>query len=189
MGTLSGPEIRKQYKAGRIHIEPFVEANLGPNSYDLTLSPNLLEYILGVETIGRRLEAFLDVRKSPETKKLVIQPQGLILYPGRFYLGATNEEAGSDHYVPCIEGRSSMARLGISPHVSAGFGDHGFKRQWTLEITVQLPVRIYPDIRICQVIFQDLIGEPMRYDERASSKYHQSTGVVASRSHLDYPDQ
>ncbi len=187
MGILSGPEIRKQHKAGRIHIEPFVEANIGPNSYDLTLSSTLLVYVL--EITESKISVCLDAHKPTKTKEIVIPPHGLVLSPGHFYLGATNEEAGSDHYVPCIEGRSSMARLGISPHVSAGFGDHGFKRQWTLEITVQLPVRIYPDMRICQIVFQDLIGVPMRYDQRAGSKYHQSTGVVASRSHLDYSDQ
>jgi len=174
MGILSGPEIRNAVKSGQVFIDPFNDAHVGPNSYDLTLADELLVYVSN----GK----FMDVREDNETVAHRIPNDGMILYPGTLYLGSTVEAAGSDHYVPCIEGRSSMARLGLSPHVSAGFGDHGFKCRWTLELTVTQPIRIYAGIRICQVFFHSLLGEKQPYN----GKYANSNGVVASRAHEDY---
>ncbi len=182
MGILSGPEIVDQVNAGRIIIDPFDEENVGPNSYDLRLGPNLLIYGNSPpETYVNQLTC-LDVREDNPTVGVVIPADGKVLEPGVLYLGSTIEKAGSDHYVPCIEGRSSMARLGISMHVTAGFGDHGFKYVWTLEITVVHPVRVYPGMRCCQIVFHNLIGVRQPY----RGKYVDADGTIASKSHEDF---
>ncbi len=198
MAILTGPAISDSVKSGHIHIEPFIEDHVGPNSYDLRLAPELLVYSVQQEMLqitggpeGNELEWVsrnqpLDVRKENPTTSVHIPDDGYVLKPGILYLGTTMEYAGSDIYVPCIEGRSSMARLGISPHVSAGFGDHGFKGKWTLEITVAHPVRVYAGMRVCQVYFHEMKGEEMRYDRRKGSKYAESHGVEASKSHRDF---
>ena len=175
MGILSGPAIREAFNNGDIHINPWMPENVGPNSYDLRLASTLMIYSAPSSFVP------LDVRKANATKSFEISEIGHVLTPGVLYLASTMEEAGSDMFVPCIEGRSSMARLGISPHVSAGFGDHGFKARWTLEITVTHPVRVYAGMRICQVFFHDLSGERQPYQ----GKYLNSTGVEPSRSFED----
>ena len=117
----------------------------------------------------------------------MIPDDGYVLRPGILYLGSTVEEAGSDFYVPCIEGRSSIGRLGISTHVAAGFGDIGFKQRWTLELTVVHPIRIYAGVRICQVYFHCVEGrKEVLYGDRPGSKYAHSSGVEPSRSYLDF---
>ncbi len=93
--------------------------------------------------------------KNP-TAQLVIPKEGLLLQPGRVYLARTVERTFTDKYVPMLEGRSSVGRLGISVHVTAGFGDIGFNGHWTLEITVEQPTVIYPDVEICQIYYHTI---------------------------------
>jgi dCTP deaminase len=140
---LTGREIEWEIEAQRIEIVPFVKERLGANSYDVTLSSYL--YMLKDQEI--------DVRRPAETVGMGIPEDGLVLQPGRLYLGSTVERTNSPHHVPMYEGRSTMARYGISSHLSAGFGDIGFSGAWTLEITVIYPTRIYPNMRIGQVFF------------------------------------
>lgn len=180
MAKLTGLRIQNEVEAGRIVIDPFNPKHLGPNSYDLTLGPELRlykntpDYHSGINP--------LDAKRENPTKVHTIGHDGYVLYPGKLYLAHTNEIAGSEHYVPCIEGRSSMARLGIQVHLTAGFGDVGFINQWTLEILVVHPVKIYRDIRICQVYFDTLEGT---IDRLYDGKYNETKGAVASRSWLD----
>jgi len=170
MSVLTGPEIIRQVVMGRIHIDPFIESNVGPNSYDLRWGNT---YRLYTNTL-------LDVRGVNPTVEYPFPEEGMILTPGELYIMATIEEAGSDYYRPCIETRSSMARLGITTHLSAGYGDHGFKRQWTLEVTAIKPVKVYPGDRVCQIEFVTMDGKPMPYDQRKSSKYATQTGPTAA---------
>lgn len=143
--------------AGDIFIDPYNEKNVGPNSIDLTLNPKLLVYDNHV----------LDMDKKNPTRDIIIPNDGLMLLPGVFYLGSTNEVATSDRYVPFLEGRSSVARLGITVHAAAGVGDIGFAvvnrkptgATWTLEISVAKPVIVYPNRRVCQVIFLEGVGD------------------------------
>lgn len=173
MAKLTGLRIHNEVEAGHIIIDPFNEDHLGPNSYDLTLGPELRIY----------KGELLDVRKETPTEVFEIDAQdGFILLPGTLYLGHTVEVAGSKSYVPCIEGRSSMARLGILVHLTAGFGDVGFISQWTLEIVVIRPVKIYRDTRVCQIYFDTLEGT---IDRLYEGKYNNSVGAVASRSYKD----
>ena len=109
------------------------------------------------------------------------------LIPGKLYLGRTVERTMSDGFVPMIEGRSSVGRLGIFVHATAGFGDNGFNGYWTLEISCVQPVVIYPEIEIAQIYFHTIAdleddeygeaGIPERYSE---GKYQNNNGIQPS---------
>ena len=180
MALLTGPEIARQVGLGGVTIDPFDPARLGPNSYDLTLAPELLVYGKNYprhlahevsaacrQDPGKMIRYAgavpLDMAAEEPTVALTIPPTGLVLWPGVLYLGATAERAGADDFVPRIDGRSSAGRLGLSVHITAGLGDVGFKDRWTLEITVVVPLRVYAGARICQVTFETVAGEPRPY--------------------------
>ena len=112
---LSGKEIKKRL-GKEIIIEPFNERQLNPNSYNLRLYNELLVYE----------NHLLDMKKENKAKKIIIPKDGLILEPGKLYLGWTVEYTKTDKLVPMLEGRSSIGRLGLFIHVTAGFGDVGF---------------------------------------------------------------
>jgi dCTP deaminase len=147
----------------RIVIEPWDEKQLNPNSYNLTLSKNMRWYP------GKLA---LDVRKKPLCSAHVIIPEGgFVLEPNELYLGCTNEYTESHGLIPMINGRSSLARLGISVHQTGGFGDIGFKGNWTLEITCIRPVRIYADMEFAQLCWFRPFGE---IDQVYDGKYQDS---------------
>lgn len=131
---LSGKEILKNIGKDII-IEPFNEKKINPNSYNLSLHNELLVYE----------DNLLDMKKPNETKKIIIPEDGLILEPGKLYLGRTNEFTKTEKFVPMLEGRSSTGRLGLFIHVTAGFGDIGFAGYWTLEIFCVQPSLMYKD--------------------------------------------
>ncbi|MCL2396947.1 MAG: dCTP deaminase [Defluviitaleaceae bacterium] len=169
---LSGLEIAKKALAGEeIIIRPFDPAKVGPNSYDLHLADKLVVYE----------DEVLDMKQQAKTREITIPAEGIVLQPGRLYLGSTVEHTETLGYVPMLEGRSSMGRLGISIHVTAGFGDVGFKGFWTLEIHCLHPVRIYAGERICQIYYHKIEGEYVPYQ----GKYQGNTGVQASMKYKD----
>jgi len=141
--VLSGRQLGRN-----IIIEPFDPARLNPNSYNLTLHNELLVYE----------EEVLDMKRPARTRRLTIPPEGLVLKPMRLYLGRTAERTETHNLVPMIEGRSSVGRLGLFVHVTAGFGDVGFCGYWTLEMFAVQPVRIYPGVAICQIFYHDIQG-------------------------------
>ena len=173
---LTGNEIKLQVAAGRIVIHPFDEENIGANSYDVHLSDELLAYT----------EAVLDARQDNRYREIKIPPEGLVLLPGRVYLGKTVEYTESTYYVPMYEGRSSMGRLGVFSHVSAGFGDIGFKGSWTLEMIVAQPVRIYPGMRIGQIYWHKPVGEITDYYH---GKYQWQRGIQPSKLYEDFEEE
>lgn len=156
-----------------IIITPFDEKRINPNSYNLSLADELLVYE----------QDELDMKKPNPTKRIVIPEEGLLLEPNRLYLGRTNEFTKTDRYVPMLEGRSSTGRLGLFIHVTAGFGDIGFAGYWTLEIFCVQPVRIYPNVEICQIYYHDIDGE---YDLYSSGKYQNNSGIQASLMYKDF---
>jgi dCTP deaminase len=164
---LSGLEIKKQIDVGKISIDPFDEARLNPNSYNLSLHDELLVYADGV----------LDMRAPQLTQTLRIPEDGLVLEPDRLYLGRTVERTSTDFFVPMLEGRSSIGRLGLYIHVSAGFGDIGFSGFWTLEIHCVQPVRIYAGVEICQIYYHVIQGDYRKYE---GGKYQNNSGVQPS---------
>ncbi len=172
---LTGDEIIRMWNAGRIHIKPFEIENVNPNSYDLTLG--------GVLAIYEDEE--LDMKKNGRVQYLRLPPEGRLLQPGELYLGSTIEECGSDEFATLIEGRSSVARLGILVHLTAGFGDLGFKRKWTLEITVQKPVRVYSGVKVCQAVFQTTVGSRTR---QYKGKYVEQEGPTPSKMYEDFKE-
>src|SRR5690348_1758334 len=106
---LSGHEIRK-HLGKQIVIDPYDEANLNPNSYNLTLHNELMTYE----------ELVLDMRRANRVRRIAIPPEGLVLSPNQLYLGRTIEQTATHGFVPMIEGRSSVGRLGLFVHITAG---------------------------------------------------------------------
>lgn len=169
---LSGKEIEKNMGKDII-IEPFDKNKLNPNSYNLSLSNELLVYDNYV----------LDMKKENKAHKIIIPEDGLILEPNKLYLGRTNEFTKTDRFVPMLEGRSSTGRLGLFIHVTAGFGDVGFSGYWTLEIFCIQPIKIYPNVEICQIYYHDIKGE---YELYKSGKYQNNTGIQPSLMFKDF---
>jgi dCTP deaminase len=118
-----------------------------------------------------------------KTKKIIIPEEGLILEPGKLYLGRTVEYTKTDKFVPMLEGRSSIGRLGLFIHVTAGFGDIGFSGFWTLEIHCIQPVKIYPGVEICQIYYHSIEGE---YEKYSSGKYQNNIGIQPSMLYKDF---
>jgi dCTP deaminase len=170
---LTASEILKQYELGNIIIDPFQENNLSPNSIDLTLGSELFVYD----------ELTLDMKKENRGTYITIPDEGYVLYPRELYLACTNEKCGSDKYVCQIEGRSSIGRLGVSIHHCAGWGDLGFKQEWTLELEVIKPIRIYKNVRICQAVFYQIEGEITKI---YTGKYVSQKGPMPSRMWKDF---
>jgi dCTP deaminase len=164
---LTGDEILKEMHAGNISIEPYDSARLNPNSYNLCLHP----------TLHMLADDVLDMKKKCGTKEIIIPESGFRLEPGHLYLGRTVEFTKSLKHVPLLEGRSSIGRLGISIHATAGFGDVGFCGFWTLEISVVQPVIIYPLIEICQIYYTEVKGKLMEY----KGKYQNNQGIQVSQ--------
>ncbi len=164
---LSGREIERQL-GKRIHIDPFSSDQLNPNSYNLRLHDKLLVY--------RNRE--LDMRQEDFSENVTIPSDGLLLEPNRLYLGRTIEYTATDGYVPMLEGRSSIGRLGLFVHITAGFGDVGFRGFWTLEIFCIQPIRIYAGVQICQVYYHTIEGDYDNYSRKG--KYQNNTGIQHS---------
>lgn len=145
---LSANEIRQRISVGEIKIQDFDEARLGPNSYNLRLDEDLMVY----------KEAVLDPRQDNRTNIVHIPAEGMVLHPGQLYLASTMEYTETHGLVPMIVGRSSVGRLGLGVHVTAGFGDVGFRGRWTLEMVATEPVRVYPGMEICQIYYHTICG-------------------------------
>lgn len=169
---LSGREIERHI-GKEIIIEPYDKSRLNPNSYNLSLANELLVYE----------DYELDMKRKNQVKHIEIPEEGLLLEPNRLYLGRTNEYTETDCFVPMLEGRSSTGRLGLFIHVTAGFGDIGFKGYWTLEIFCVQPIRIYPNVEICQIYYHNIQGD---YDKYISGKYQNNTGIQPSLLYKDF---
>ncbi len=163
---LSGLEIQKQLGT-KIKIDPYDEKNLNPNSYNLTLHHELMTYE----------EVVLDMRKANRVRRLTIPEEGIVLSPNQLYLARTVEMTETSDLVPVIEGRSSIGRLGLFVHVTAGFGDVGFRGFWTLEMFAVQPVRIYAGVQICQIFYHQIAGD---YTNYVSDKYQNNRDIQPS---------
>ncbi len=160
---LSDQSIRQEIKKGSIVIEPFHDRCLGTNSYDVHLAKTLAIYDAAV----------LDAKKPNTISYFEIPPEGYVLKPDQLYLGVTEEYTETLRHVPFLEGKSSVGRLGIDIHATAGKGDVGFKNYWTLEISAKVPVRVYAGMPIGQIIYFETKGEILiSYDQKASAKYN-----------------
>lgn len=169
---LSGIEIKNQL-GKNIHITPFNESQLNPNSYNLTLYNEVLVYD----------NSSLDMKKENTASAIILPEEGIVLEPGKLYLGRTVEYTETDKYVPMLEGRSSIGRLGLFVHITAGFGDVGFSGYWTLEMFCVQPIKIYPGVQICQIFYHSIEGDYKLY---TSGKYQKNKGIQPSLLYKDF---
>jgi dCTP deaminase len=159
---LSDKRIMEEMDKGTIKIHPYSRTSLGSNSYDVHLGAWLATY----------REHILDAKKHNEIEAFEIPVEGFVLYPHIFYLGVTDEYTETHEHVPFLEGKSSTGRLGIDIHATAGKGDVGFCGNWTLEISVKQPVRIYRGMPIGQLIYFPVDGEiEVKYNQKKDAKY------------------
>lgn len=161
---LSDKKILDAIHTGAIVIEPFDRDCLGTNSYDVHLGRGLAIY----------KDHILDARKHNPIEHLEIPDTGFVLHPNTLYLGVTMEYTETHEYVPFLEGKSSVGRLGIDIHATAGKGDVGFCNYWTLEISCTHPVRVYAGMPIGQLIYFAVDGDIENpYNLKKSAKYNQ----------------
>ncbi len=169
---LTGSEIKKRVETEEIVISPFDSENLNPNSYNFTLNPILRVYRPGV----------IDVKVEKPTKTIEIGQEGYVLKPRRLYLASTNEIMGSKYFVPTYAARSSIARLGMFINLSAHLGDVGFIGRWTLQLFALNNIRVYPGMKIGQMMFWRLHGDIELYD----GKYQGADGALSSQIFRDF---
>jgi dCTP deaminase len=175
---LSDKTILQEMHWGNIVISQFNPDHLNPNSVDLTLAPTFKVYTEGV----------LDPRKPNNTVEMTIPEEGFVLEPGEVYLYACNERIGVKNNIRAkVEGKSSLGRLGLFVHVTAGFIDTGFEGSLVLELVATRPIRVYPNMKICQIEFAQVYGPILEtYDKKIGSKYHNQEGVQESKYHQNY---
>lgn len=160
---LSDSDILKAIESRDIVIEPYRREYLGTNSYDVHLGEWLAVYDNEV----------LDAKAHNTITTFRIPDEGMVLEPAKFYLGVTLEYTESHLHVPFLEGKSSIGRLGIDIHATAGKGDVGFCNHWTLEISVKQPIRVYAGMPVGQLIYFATSSKvDVPYNEKASAKYN-----------------
>lgn len=180
MSVLVDRDILEAMDRGAIVIDPFDRACLGTNSYDVHLAPTLRVYSRGerhvrlVDGAAMMFDEPLDTRASRETVDIRIPSDGFVLLPNRLYLASTVERTESHEHVPMLNGRSSIGRLGLSIHVTAGTGDVGFCGPWTMELfVVGMPLRVHAGDPIGQLLWLKTGGVPLvPYGRKSSAKYN-----------------
>lgn len=199
MAILTSHEIRAQVDAGNIKVDPYVEANVQQNSLDVTLGTEVCVYsdVVMLEASSKPRAAlsshelsrliipwvgYLDAKKKNTTYAFSMDESGWLVKPGFLYLMHVNEVLCAPHYVMTLDGRSSLARLGLIVHFTAGHAETGFHGQYTMEVSAMHPLRIYPGMRIAQVIFQTVRGEVEDYKERGNYVRELALGAQPSRS-------
>lgn len=163
---LSDKKILEGIEKGEIVIEPYDRKCLGTNSYDVHLGKHLATY----------KDRVLDAKKHNTIEHFDIPETGFVLEPGTLYLGVTEEYTETHAAVPFLEGKSSIGRLGIDIHATAGKGDVGFCNTWTLEISVTMPVKVYAGMPIGQLIYFAVEGDIENYyNKKKNAKYNTRT--------------
>ena len=179
---LSDRSLREQIQAGRIIIEPFDDRCVQPSSIDLKIGSLF-------RVFRNHTSAVIDVKQNLEelTELITIPDDGVfMLHPGEFVLGSTVERIGvPDDLVARVEGKSSLGRLGLIIHSTAGFVDAGFDGHITLELTniATLPITLYPNMKIGQISFMQMTtpaDSPYGKGARGS-KYQGQRGPTPSR--------
>lgn len=147
---LTGSEIKRNVKLGRIIINPYNESCINPNSYNYHIGDTYIKLNGDIEKNSE-----LDYHKLCDK----IPQEGLVIEPGFVYLCNTAETIGSEKYVTSLIGKSSMGRLGLFLQLSADLGHQNEIHKWTLELTSILPTKIYPFMVIGQVTFWKVFGK------------------------------
>ncbi len=163
---LTDIKIKAAIQNGEIVIEPFRPECLGTNSYDVHLGKHMAVY----------QDQYLDAKKHNTVRHFEIPEEGYVIEPGELYLGVTEEYTETHTTVPFLEGKSSIGRLGIDIHATAGKGDVGFCNTWTLEISCVKPVKVYAGMPIGQLIYFKIDGDIENYyNKKSSAKYNERT--------------
>ncbi|KKL16528.1 hypothetical protein LCGC14_2494670 [marine sediment metagenome] len=187
MTVLSDRTIKEELAAGRLVIEPLDEANIQPASIDLQL-----DRVFRIFRVTRR--PFVDVRQPMDdlTELVTIEDdEPFIIQPGTFVLGSTLEFVTlPDDIVARVDGRSSLGRLGLLVHATAGYIDPGWTGKLTLELSnqSQMPIALYYGMKISQISFLRMstpVDRPYG-SEGLASKYQGQTGPTPSRIFQDF---
>ncbi len=179
---LSDATIRTEIGEGRIVVDPFDDAMVQPSSIDVRLDPRFLVFRNHTRAIIDVKEDLSDLTEPVEAN----EKEPFILHPGEFVLGATAERfALPDDIVGRVEGKSSLGRLGLLIHTTAGFVDAGFEGQLTLELSnvATLPITLYPGMKIGQLSFlrMDRPAEVPYGADSLGSKYRGQVGPTPSQ--------
>ncbi|MEO8291681.1 MAG: dCTP deaminase [Actinomycetota bacterium] len=181
---LSDRTIREQIEAGRIVIDPFDPACVQPSSVDLHVDAEF-------RVFRNNRYPFIDVKQDQDLTELVeVKPdEPFILHPGEFVLGSTLERVSiPDDLVARLEGKSSLGRLGLLIHSTAGYVDPGWDGFLTLELSnvANLPITLYPGMKIGQISFFQLTTAAETPYGSAGNKYQNQRGPTASRFHQEF---
>lgn len=193
MAILTGSEIKRQIKEDRIEISPYFEEKVQPNSYDISLGDKVSYYSLTdyFIQVGQHNEAtcfekygmlalnattdedcgfirtipVLDSKQNNTMITDIINDNGYVFLPNILYLVESSEEFWSDKFVSEVSGTSSLARLGITVHKTAGYSNLGHRFKWVLEVEVTHAVKVYKGMKIGQVYFHTTHGDnDIQYD-------------------------
>jgi dCTP deaminase len=182
---LSDRSIREEIEAGRIVIDPFDAECVQPSSIDLHVDAQF-------RVFANSRYPFIDVKiDQPDMTELVEVTNGepFILHPGEFVLGSTLERVAlPDDLVARLEGKSSLGRLGLLIHSTAGYVDPGWDGYLTLELSnvANLPITLYPGMKIGQISFFRLTTPAESPYGSAGNKYQGQRGPTPSRSFRDF---
>ena len=188
--VLSDKTIKEYLQSGKILIDPIDQSDIQPASVDLHIDKGILIF-------KNSAEPFIDLKKElPNLTESVIisKDEPFMLHPGEFVLASTIERIKlSDNVVGRLEGKSSLGRVGLLIHSTAGYVDPGWDGQLTLELTnvAKLPITLYYGMRIGQISFLDLStsAENPYGSSKLSSRYQGQTDATASKIHLDFDSQ
>jgi dCTP deaminase len=187
--VLSDRSIREEIARGRLVIDPLEDGCIQPSSVDLRLARLFRVFRVGVMPrpyldVRYPMEGFTELVEAPDDEPFIIQP-------GEFVLGATMETVVlPDDLVARVDGKSSLGRLGLLIHATAGFVDPGWNGKLTLELSnvAKMPIAVRPGMRICQISFLRLStpAERLYGSPELGSKYQGQTEPTASRGHQDF---
>lgn len=185
----------KEYLEQGSGVIGYKPEHINPNSVDLTLNSEMSIYKNRV----------LDCRQKNEVDKIEIPEDGYMLIPNVIYLVSTNESIdlkpldfekticstgvkykAKKDICAKVEGKSSLGRLGMFSHITAGWIDAGFKGSLVLELTVIQPLKIYPNMKICQVAFYECTEVETNYGQKEGSKYQNQVGAQESKMHENF---
>jgi len=195
-------KIREYIKGGKIKVEPFDEDMIGPASLDIrlgykfrvfkTLEREVIDIKDYYEDVYTRIgteEYIMHIGKYSDLYILKKDNVPIIIHPGEFILASVYEYIElPDNIVGQIHGRSSIGRLGLIVHTSAGYIDPGYKGYLTLEIinVNKVPIKIYPKAKVAQIVFIETDSSEVPYDKRRGSKYLNEEGATGSLISKDF---
>jgi dCTP deaminase len=172
---LARQDILKAISDGDIFVKPFNPDNVSVNSIDLTLNNKLLVYN----------DPVLSVREKNATSEITIPESGYILQPNQLYIASVNEFTNANGYVGVVYGKSSLGRLGLFAHICAGYVDNGYAGNITLELAVIKPLKVFPNMKVCQIAYYETTNSKDLY----SGKYMGDTTPQASKSFKDFKNE